>query len=500
LLNIRTMRRRLLLLVALAALAFPAAASADLTLVAQWGSAGTGNGQFQVPNGVAVDAAGNVYAADQNNDRVEKFDSNGVFQLAFGGPGQLNGPSQVKIDPQGNVLVNDTGNYRIRRYSPTGVLLQTIGAFGTGPGQFNGNPRGLGVDAAGNVYVLDAGDGGVVSRFGPDGAFQTSWGAVGSGPGQWNNPHGLGVAPGGSVFVGDTNNRRIDAFDSNGAFLRLFGDASGPGAIGSPADLAVDGDGSVWVADTAPAGLVEFDSAGVFKSRTTTAANSSDRFRSSGVAVGPGDEIFGTDNLASRVLRFRQGPPPPALGQTANAAPVSGRVLVRAPGASRFAPLADVTQIPVGSLVDTSHGTVSLTLAKDPTGTALQSGTFKGGQFKLGQSKSGGKHGLTQLTLTGPKLGTCRLRSAGNGAASAAKRRRAHQLFSSVHGRFSTRGRHSTATVRGTKWLTKDTCEGTLTRVSQGVVLVRDFTLRKTFRLKKGQSHLALAHPLKKKR
>jgi ferric-dicitrate binding protein FerR (iron transport regulator) len=60
-----------------------------------------------------------------------------------------------------------------------------------------------------------------------------------------------------------------------------------------------------------------------------------------------------------------------------------------------------------------------------------------------------------------------------------------------VHGRFRTRGRHSTATVRGTKWSMTDTCAGTLTRVTQGSVTVRDLTLRKTKIVKAGHSYLA---------
>src|SRR3954453_7672878 len=138
-------------------LALPAAASADLSLVTQWGSSGTGNGQFQVPNGVAADAAGNVYVVDGNGDRVEKFDSNGTFLLAFGGPGTFNGPGHIAIDPQGNPVVEDSGNYRLVKGSPSGTRLTQYGAFGQNPGQFRGNPRGVAVGSSGNVYGLDSG-------------------------------------------------------------------------------------------------------------------------------------------------------------------------------------------------------------------------------------------------------------------------------------------------------------------------------------------------------
>jgi streptogramin lyase len=479
-----------------AALLLPATASADLTLVAQWGSAGAGDGQFNVPTGVTVDAAGNVYAADQNNNRIEKFDSQGVFITSWGGsgnaPGQLSSPQHVKLDPQGNVIVNDSANYRVQKFSPTGAFLLQYGRFGPGAGQFSGNPRGIGVDAAGNVYVLDAGEGGVVSKFAPDGTFIASWGSVGGGAGQWTNPHGLGVDAGGNVYVGDVNNHRVDVFTGDGAFLRSFGTgAAGPGQLGSPNDVAIDSDGSAWVADTAPAALVEFDPNGAEVSRTTAAANANDRFRSSSVAIGPGDDVFATDNLSGRVLHFRQAPPPPVLGTTANAQAVRGLVKVRAPGAASFVTLGSggVTQIPVGSLVDTRKGKVSLTLVKDSAG-GTQTGTFNGGQFKLKQSAATGQRGLTELQLSGTNFGSCSARGAG-ARARVARRRPSRQLFSSVHGRFRTRGRHSTATVRGTEWLTKDTCAGTLTRVMQGSVLVRDFHLRKTRLVKAGHSYLA---------
>jgi hypothetical protein len=58
-------------------------------------------------------------------------------------------------------------------------------------------------------------------------------------------------------------------------------------------------------------------------------------------------------------------------------------------------------------------------------------------------------------------------------------------------GRYRTRGRHSSGVVRGTTWLTADRCDGTLTRVVTGVVLVRDFRARKTVRVGAGASYLA---------
>ena len=179
--------------------------------------------------------------------------------------------------------------------------------------------------------------------------------------------------------------------------------------------------------------------------------------------------------------------PPPVVAQTANVAPAAGIVLVKLPGRRGFVRLTAGQQIPVGSLIDTSKGSVRLTTAANAAG-ATQSGLFKGGLFKLGQKR--GPRPITDLKLGGPKL---RCRSGRGPVRLVRKRPRSRQLFGNAQGRFRTRGRNSTATVRGTQWLVKDTCAGTLTRVMKGTVVVRDLVKRKTKVLHAGQRYLARA-------
>ena len=80
--------------------------------ITKWGSLGSGDGQFNYPNGVAIDSSGNVYVADSDNHRIQKFDSSGGFITKWGSfgseDGQLNGPSGVAVDSSGNVYVADT--------------------------------------------------------------------------------------------------------------------------------------------------------------------------------------------------------------------------------------------------------------------------------------------------------------------------------------------------------------------------------------------------------
>jgi hypothetical protein len=196
------------------------------------------------------------------------------------------------------------------------------------------------------------------------------------------------------------------------------------------------------------------------------------------------------------------GPPPPVEGSSVNAVPESGTVTVRLPaGAARhakdawtraaaagFVPLESLgRQIPVGSTLDTSRGKVHLFAATNASG-GTQDGHFNGGLFVVGQGR---KNPLTTLSMTGGGLGSCGKVPRGGSPKVRAARARKRTLFGDAHGRFSTRGRNSVATVRGTRWTMTDSCSGTLTVVQRGRVVVLDLVKHHTVTLKKGQRYLA---------
>ena len=178
---------------------------------------------------------------------------------------------------------------------------------------------------------------------------------------------------------------------------------------------------------------------------------------------------------------------PPALGRAVNVALVSGRVLIKVRGRG-FVPLGAGQQIPVGSLLDTTQGTVRLTSAVNTRGK-VQSGDFSGGVFQVGQSRGGG--GLTDLTLSGGSFRGCAVGAGRRAGASSS--RVVRRLRGNARGRFRTRGRYSAATVRGTAWNVEDRCDGTLTKVTRGVVTVRDFRKRRNITVRAGRSYLARA-------
>ena len=173
-------------------------------------------------------------------------------------------------------------------------------------------------------------------------------------------------------------------------------------------------------------------------------------------------------------------PPTPTAGKTVVVSELAGTVLVRPKGSKAFVALDADAGIPLGSTVDTTHGTVELT-SQQKSGGASQSAKFFDGIFLVTQQGP-----VINLKLT-QKLAKCTA-----GKASAAKKRpRKRRLWGDGKGRFRTQGKHSAATVVGTKWLVQDSCAGTLTKVARGVVSVRDFTRRKTIRVKAGKKYLA---------
>jgi hypothetical protein len=197
-----------------------------------------------------------------------------------------------------------------------------------------------------------------------------------------------------------------------------------------------------------------------------------------------GDFLFSTFGGGSRIIvvrGFRAPPPqlpPPQAGKTVNAFVVRGKVRIKRGG--KFVNLAAGEQIPVGSTVDTTKGRVTLVAAGD------QSADFYAGIFRIGQTSAATP--LTTLKLVE------KLRCPRTGKASvAAKRKKKRRLWGDGSGKFKTQGKHSAATVVGTKWLVEDRCSSTLTRVTAGVVSVRDFGKRKTVRVKAGKKYVARA-------
>jgi hypothetical protein len=184
--------------------------------------------------------------------------------------------------------------------------------------------------------------------------------------------------------------------------------------------------------------------------------------------------------------------PAPQLAVSGNVAPVSGTVLVRVPPSTTFVPLASLRQIPFGSVINATHGRVSVTTAAPHGGT--QTGEFFEGEFVLTQ----GSNGLVVATLTGGSFSVCptareRAHKARASAAHASGKHAVRKLWADAHGSFSTKGNYAAGAVAGTEWLTEDLCNGTLIRVTRDKVAVTNLVNHHHLTVKVGHSYLAKA-------
>ena len=261
------------------------------------GNAGGTPGQFSFPYGVAADAAGNVYVGDTDNDTIRKITPAGAVSTlagqasvtgsADGTAASFNHPEGVAVDAAGNVYVADISNTTIREITPAGVVTTLAGlagssgtADGTGSGARFSGPSGVAVDSGGNVYVADTYSD-TIRKVTPAGVVTTLAGLAGS-PGnvdatgssaRFNQPAGVAVDAAGNVYVADTYNDTIRKVTPAGGVTTLAGvvgssgSADGTGTAARfylPIGIAIDKGGNIYVADTyndtirgiTPAGVV----------------------------------------------------------------------------------------------------------------------------------------------------------------------------------------------------------------------------------------------------
>jgi uncharacterized protein (TIGR03437 family) len=272
------------------------AKSLDISTVVGNGTPGFSDGsdatkaQMNSPTGVAVDSSGNLYIADSLNRRIRKvasggsistFAGNGTFSYsgdgAPAGKAQLNTPQGVAADAAGNLYVADTLNNVVRKVSPNGIISNYAGNGGAGSSgdgnaaigaQLNG-PQGLALDAAGNLFIADTLNAKVRKVSAADGAITTVAGSGTPGYGgdggaaisaQLNLPSGVAVDANNNLYIADFGNSRVRMVSAN----KSIGTVAGNGAAGysgdggqavkaqlnGPQGVAVDAAGNLYIADT----------------------------------------------------------------------------------------------------------------------------------------------------------------------------------------------------------------------------------------------------------
>jgi hypothetical protein len=186
--------------------------------------------------------------------------------------------------------------------------------------------------------------------------------------------------------------------------------------------------------------------------------------------------------------------PPPSFGRSVDIGLVSGTVVVTPPGGHPFKLGTQDRNIPIGSVIDTTAGRVDLRAAPPPLAPARGASTasahvedaqFYDGAFRVTQSAS---IPVTQIQLVRGRFSACTGRSGQLVPHRKLPHKLVRLLWASGSGKFRTVGRYSAATVLGTKWLTEDFCDGTLVRVSAGVVVVVNLATHATVTVQAGHS------------
>ena len=266
-----------------------------ITTVAGNGNSGfSGDGgpatsaSLNLPRSVAVDASGNLHIADRSNQRIRRVDgATGVITTVAGGgsslgdsgpatSASLNLPRGVAVDASGNLYIADRSNHRIRRVDDaTGVITTVAGTGAVGFSSDGGpatsaslnSPRGVAVDASGNVYIADTnnhrirrvdGATGVITTVAGDGTFGFSGDSDPATSASLGFPRGVAVDASGNLFIADTDNNRIRRVDgSTGVIITVAGGGFGLGdggpatsaSLNSPWSVTVDASGNLLIAD-----------------------------------------------------------------------------------------------------------------------------------------------------------------------------------------------------------------------------------------------------------
>jgi DNA-binding beta-propeller fold protein YncE len=273
-----------------------------------WGTYGTGNGLFDYPHGITIDNEGNVYVADAENNRIQKFDSNGNFISKWGSPGsgnsQFSWPGGIAIDNSGNIYVAEDENCRIQKFDPNGNFITMWGTCGSGDGQIDGSDS-IAIDGSGNVYVSDYGNQ-RIQKFDPNGSFITKWGSPGVGNGRFNYQEGIAIDNSDNVYVADAENDRIQKFDSNGKFITKWG-TSGPGngQFYYPHQIAIDNAGNVYVSEWGNSRIQKFGPKGAFITKWGTEGSGVGQFdRPAAIAVNLSRDVYVADARNNRIQVF----------------------------------------------------------------------------------------------------------------------------------------------------------------------------------------------------
>jgi trimeric autotransporter adhesin len=271
------------------------------------GDSGPGtSAELNGPNGVAVDASGNLYIADTLNNRIRKVTAGGTITTVAGngltaysgdnGPATsaaINNPAGVAVDTSGNLYIADYVNARIRKVSNSGTITTIAG---TGVQSYSGDngpatsaelkqPAGVAVDPSGNVYIADEGNsvirkvntGGIITTIAGNGTYGDNGDNGAATAASLQGPAGVALDSSGNLYIADYYDQVIRKVDNSGIITTvagIHGNSHAPGFSGdlgsatsaelySPSAVAVDAVGNLFILDSQNNRVRKVDPSGI---------------------------------------------------------------------------------------------------------------------------------------------------------------------------------------------------------------------------------------------
>ncbi len=454
------------------------------------------------PESIALGPDGALWFTEgANPGRIGRITTAGVVTEYSTGLTLNARPNQIAAGLDGALWFTESNNPgRIGRISTTGTITE----HSTGL-TINRQPTGIALGADGNLWFTELGGGGAIGRITPLGTItefttglspnsEPSHITLGPDNAMWftehANPGAIGRITTGprvgtvDVSAGAQSATLTTNVNPHGQASTYWFEYGLTSAYGAQTSALTAGSGNVLVpfnrqiSGLAPLTTYHVRAVAANDSGVTYGAEATFQ---TGANPNP-SPVGSTPGLGPTTpVPLPATPGTPQLGRAVVGTVLTGTVQVQVPGGKKFVPANKLKLIPNGSVIDARHGRVQITTAL-PDGST-QTGTFWAGRFRVTQPP--GQGGMTVLTLLG------RL-DCGKPGARASRRSRKLKLWGKDRGgRFRTQGRHGSATVRGTQWLTADRCDGTLTKVLEGRVLVRVRASGKRVLLNAGQSYLA---------
>lgn len=310
------------------------------TYSTKFGTLGEGAGQVKNPTGVAVDASGDVWVSDHNNNRLDEFSASGSFVKAIGwgvvdgeyhfetcttscragragyAEGMFSSPDGLAIGGE-DIYVADAGNNRIEVMSTNGEYVREFGA--------GAMPVAVALAPNGDVWTADRTND-RIDEFNESGSFVGSFGTAGNGNGQFKEPGGIAFS-GEYAYVVDSGDNRVEQFTLSGDYVAQFGSAgTGSGQFSSPAQIATEPiSGDLYVADSSNSRVQEFNPAGAFLASIGGAGTGNGQFKGvEAITVTPSGSLYAADLNNNRVQQFKPNystndpaPEPPNVGANA---------------------------------------------------------------------------------------------------------------------------------------------------------------------------------------